>query len=39
MEDWEQIRERKARFRNIVFWVLLGLALVILRTFLSTPFA
>ena len=39
MEDLEQIRQRKARFHNIVFWVLLGLAIVILRTFLSTPFA
>jgi hypothetical protein len=39
MEDWEQIRQRNARFRNILFWVLLGLAIVILRTFLSTPFA
>jgi hypothetical protein len=39
MEDLEPIRQRNARFRNILFWVLLGLAIVILRTFLSTPFA
>jgi hypothetical protein len=39
MEDLEQIRLRKVRFRNVVFWVLLGLAVVVLRTFLSTPFA
>jgi hypothetical protein len=39
MEDFEQIRERRARYRNIVFWVLLGLAIVILRSVLSTPFA
>jgi hypothetical protein len=38
MEDLEQIRLRKARFRNILFWVLLGLAIVVLRTFVSTPF-
>ena len=39
MEDLDQIRQRSARFRNVVFWVLLGLAIVVLRTFLSTPFA
>jgi hypothetical protein len=38
MEDWEEHRQRSARYRNVVFWILLGLAIVVLRTFLGSPF-
>jgi predicted nucleic acid-binding Zn ribbon protein len=38
VEEGEQARERNARLRSVLIWVLLVLAIVVLKAFVGWPF-